>query len=212
MTFSNNQQVIRSFCTTYVVLFMLLLLTLPSVAPAAYAATVTPLEHFTYETPQLHKKDKELYLYMPVSVNNEDSLQGILRDGATIQLKLDTTVKRQRTLWFGEKLQETSFSLILKHDLLTRNFRIIGNEGEIISQHKNLRSLLQKSWKKLDIPIISLDQLHPEEQYSVDISLSLQHVELPPWLDKTLVFWSRDIVAPETLKLDYRLNDAPISR
>lgn len=178
----------------------------------AVSAFAAQMQGFVYEDPKLYQKDATVRLAMPVSVDNEDVLRGTLRDGATVELLIDIKVERKRSLWFNETINETQHSFVLKHDPLTRVFRVFDSKGEVLSEHKNIRIVLRNTLKEMDLPVISRTLLEQGEEYFVIITLRLQHVELPPWLDKTLVFWSRDLIDPETIKLDYRLEDASISR
>lgn len=170
------------------------------------------LENFVGELPTLHTEGDTLNMTLRLSVDDEDALRLLLRDGATIELGVRVRVERKRTLWANEKIEELEFSSLLKYDSLVRQYRLTGPADDRVVQDGNLRALLAKSWKDLRIPLVKADVFEPDEEYLVIVDLTLQHAELPPWLDKTLVFWSREVVAPETFKLDYRPDHAVISR
>lgn len=170
------------------------------------------LESFVGELPELHTDGDTLSMTLRLSVDDEDALRVLLRDGATIELGIKVRVERKRTIWANEKISEQEFSSLLKYDSLVRLYRLTEPSGERVLQDGNLRSLLAKSWKDMRIPLVKTEVFEEDEEYLVIVDLVLQHAELPPWLDKTLVFWSREVVAPETFKLDYRPEHAAISR
>lgn len=203
-----NRPGIRSLSSTVcLAVFILLACLFFSVAPARAA-----LESFVGELPELRAEGDVLTMTMRLSVDDEDALRVLLRDGATIELGVKVHIERRRTFFPNEEIGELEFSSLLKYDSLVRLYRLTEPIGERVVQDENLRSLLSKSWKNMSLPLAMTSVFAEDEEYLVTVDLTLQHAELPPWLDKTLVFWSREVVAPETFKLDYRPGHAAISR
>ena len=89
--------------------------------PLALAA---PLEHFVYLQPKVLEQDDFFSLFLPLSVNNEDALGDLLRDGATLELTVEIEVDRRRTLWFNQGIFSARYIYVFKHDTLTRLFRL----------------------------------------------------------------------------------------
>ncbi|MDR1125440.1 MAG: DUF4390 domain-containing protein [Deltaproteobacteria bacterium] len=176
--------------------------------PLAAAA----LEHFVGDTPEVYFKDRILFLHLRVSVDDEDGLRLLLRDGAILELALKVTVERKRTLWANENIAAREFSSLLKYDPLTRKYLLTTPGTRATVQAANLRSLLAGTWKDLDLPLLEADKFVQGEDYRVDLGLSLQYTELPPWLDRSLVFWSREVVQPEPYKMEFRFDNAALSR
>ena len=169
-------------------------------------------DNFVHGRPSLDMRGGKLVLSLPLSVDNEDSLGEMLRDGSTMELSINVTIQRKRTLWFNESIYEEIFSFLLRHDPLSREYRMSAPGAEQVSQDKSLRSLLTRTWKILKLPLADEALFRPESDYQVKIQLSLKHTALPPWLDRTLVFWNKDVVNPISLELEYRTQDAPIPR
>ena len=77
---------------------------------------------------------------------------------------------------------------------------------------KNLTRLLHASWRKLSLYVAPLRTLRAEgsgEEFVIACEVSLQHTEVPPWLEKSSIFWSSDVVPPEKRELPFRLPAGP---
>jgi hypothetical protein len=184
-----------------------LLLLLCCCPPVALA-----LQHFTGEAPELSVQEGGLGLSLRLSVDDEDELRLLLRNGASLELVINAEILRQRTFLPNESLDERNFSFLLKYDSLTRQYRMSDPLTGKILQDPNMRSLLTKTWKQLELPLTNMDIFAQDEDYLVLLKLTLQYAEIPPWLDRSLVFWSREVVEPETYKLEFNLDDAAFSR
>lgn len=189
----------------------LLLCALFSALAAPDPAGAAP-DNFVHGRTALVRSGGMLTLSLPLSVDNEDALSALLRDGASIELLVKVEIQRQRTLWFNENIFAASFSWVLRYDPLARDFRMTQPLGGQNMQDKNLRTLLGRTWKALRLPLVELASLQGGEAYTVKADFSLRHTALPPWLDRTLVFWNKDVVNPDSIELEYKVDDAPISR
>lgn len=169
-------------------------------------------DNFVHGRPVLSLSEGALTLSLPLSVDNEDALGALLRDGASIELAINVTIQRKRSVWFNEKVHETVFSSLLRHDPLSREYRMTMPGSEQILQDKSLRALLARTWKTMKLPLAPGELFAPNNNYVVKIELSLKHTALPPWLDRTLVFWNKDVVNSASIELEYRTDDAAVSR
>lgn len=169
------------------------------------AAEAAP-ENFVHGRASLRTLDGQLVLSLPLSVDNEDALGELLRDGASAQLAVKVSVQRKRGLWFNEGVYEAEFHSLLRHDPLSREYRLTMPGTEQVFKDKSLRALLARTWKELRLPLAPVALFTPDADYIVKIGLSLKHTALPPWLDRTLVFWNKDVVRPAKLDLEYRTN------
>ncbi|MDL2285656.1 DUF4390 domain-containing protein [Desulfovibrio sp. OttesenSCG-928-F07] len=167
---------------------------------------------FAYEEPVLFKRGGKLWVKLPLSVTDEAALIDLLRDRATLELQIETLVQRKRSLWFNEDLTKNNFVSVVRHDPLSREFKLTHIINAQVMSNSNLRPLLAVSWKKNELPLIELSALKPSETYIIEIDLALRHSELPSWLERTLVFWDKNIVNTEHLTLEYKLDDATVSR
>lgn len=169
-------------------------------------------DEFVHGRPELGMNGGLLTLHLPLSVDNEDALGELLRDGASLELSIKVNIHRKRSLWFNENIHEARFSSLLRHDPLSREYRMTMPGGEQIFQDKNLRALLARTWKDLNLPLAPGNLFKPKNNYIVKVELSLKHTALPPWLDRTLVFWNKDVVNSISFELEYRTENASVSR
>lgn len=179
----------------------------------AHAASAN---YFVGDEPKLRVEENRVMLSIPLSVSDEDSLRSMLQDGAVMALDIKVVMERERTLWFNEDIAEVEFTWNLRLDPLTREYSItgpaLGNGQHTAFSDRSLRRLLAATWKLLDLNLADAALFDSQEEYLFIITRSLRYAELPPWLDHALVLWSRDIVSPETIKLDVRFSDAALSR
>lgn len=203
--YANIPPVSRTYSTYFArALFGLgLALLLYAVFPAA--AWAAP-ENFVHGRASLRALDGRLVLSLPLSVDNEDALGELLCDGASAQLSVKVSIQRKRGLWFNEGVYEAEFQSLLRHDPLSREYRLTMPGTEQIFKDKSLRALLARTWKDLRLPLAPVTLFTPDSEYIVKIGLSLKHTALPPWLDRTLVLWNKDVVRPAKLDLEYRTN------
>lgn len=162
----------------------------------------------------LHTSEKQHWLFanLSVTVDDEDGLRNMLKDGAVLGLGVSIKVERVRSWWGNEEVRAEEMTSTILHDPLTRDFLVNMPGADGIKQYrdKNLTRLLHATWRNLSIPLISLDRLraeNPEGEYRIILDFSLQHKEVPPWLEKSLVFWSSNVVPTERVVLDYSLPD-----
>jgi hypothetical protein len=140
-----------------------------------------------------------LILRLALTVDNEEGLLALLKNGAVLELVISADVERERRLWRNAKAAKVVFPSILRHDPLSRDFVVFvpTPDGEKEVRDRNLSRLLQASWRRLALPMIPLEDLlreEPAESYLVLLTITLRHTEVPPWLAKSPLFWSSEVV------------------
>jgi hypothetical protein len=168
----------------------------------ALPAFALPPQRLLLEPPLAAAENGVLTLSLSLTVDHEDGLRDLLKDGAVLELAISVTVERERSWWSNAEAADVAFSSVLRHDPLSRDFLVTvpAPDGDRELRDKNLTRLLFASWRKLSLPIISLETLRRNEdadEYAIAVSIGLHHTEVPPWLEKTLVFWSADVVPAE---------------
>lgn len=169
-----------------------------------------PPQRFIVENPRTSVKKHDLFVDLSVTVDDEDGLRNMLKDGAVLALSIAISVERIRSWWGNDEILEREYASTILHDPLTRNFVVSLPDQEGTKQYpdKNLTRLLHNTWRKLSLPLISIERLRADEpgsEYRITLNFSLQHTEVPPWLEKSLVFWSSNVVPKEKLILQYSL-------
>jgi len=162
-------------------------------------AHALPPREIIMDPPAAVVEDGMIILRLALTVDNEEGLFTLLKDGAVLELGLSVLVERERTLWRNAKAVGVDFSSILQHDPLSRDFvlRVPTPDGEKEVRDRNLSRLLQASWRRLALPVASLEELRrkePAASYQVVLTVSLRHTGVPPWLERSSLFWSAEVV------------------
>lgn len=150
------------------------------------------LRSFTVET----KPDQHILVECGICVSDSHTIKVLLRDGAIINLTCRLIIERLRKVLVNETLADRSEVHQLRYDPLTRDF-IMLRPNAPARRDKKLDTLLAATWECLAFNIPLENPLLSGETYRVRLDVTLQHAEVPPWLEKALFFWSWD-VAPAT--------------
>lgn len=184
-------------------------LALLALLTASYGHAAPP-QSFVIQNVRATVKQHWLFADLSVSVDDEEGLRNMLKDGAVLALGVAISVERVRSWWSNEEIGAGEYVSTIFHDPLTRDFlvELPDAEGPKQNRDKNLTRLLHLTWRQLSIPVISIERLYidePESQYLVKLNFSLQHTEVPPWLENSLMFWSSNVVPKQTVTLEYSL-------
>lgn len=175
------------------------------VALLALPVFAVPPKYFDVRDASLATDSGAIAVRLSVSVDNVDGLYAMLKDGASVELLVNARLERQRAYWTNVTLAEMELVSTLQHNPLTREFFLLMPGAATPTLDKNLERLLAATWQKYRIsfgPTAILDG-EPGTEYRVVLTLNLQHAKPPPWLAKDFMFWSKNIVEPETLYLPF---------
>ena len=173
-------------------------------------AMALPPQKLMLAPPATSLRGGDIFLNLSLTVDNEDGLRDLLKDGAVLQLGITVTVSRKRSWWSNVELAHREYRSVIRHDPLSREFvlELPSDSEEKTLRDKNLTRLLHASWRKLSLYVAPLRALRAEgsgEEFVIAFEASLQHTEVPPWLEKSSIFWSSDVVPPEKRELPFRL-------
>ncbi len=165
-------------------------------------------QRFVVDSPRLESVDGTLYAACSVSVNDEDGLRDLLKDGAVLELRISFAVDRKRSWWTNAGMASGVFISGLRHDPLTREFMMTmpGDGRESLYKDRNLSRLLQTTWGKIRFPVAPervFQEHDAPQEYLVAFTFELRHTELPPWLEKSPGFWSADVVPQERREMGF---------
>lgn len=175
-----------------------------------FPAEALPPQHFVITPPNVSVTNNSLYLNLSLTVDSEDGLRDLLKDGAVLRLGISIELAGKRSWWVNDKIVERQYASVLRHDPLTRDFilSLPALDGDKSIRDKNLTRLLHSSWRALSLPVTPLQTIYDAQSgqdFEISLQLSLQHTEVPPWLEKSFVFWSSDVVPQEKLTLSWSL-------
>ena len=144
--------------------------------------------------------DTRLEVNLQLAVSEEANLANMLRDGAKMEMSCQVQFLRKRSFWSNKLLAENTVYSRLSYDPLLREF-IISSE-EAAAQDENFHRLLGATWGNLAVPLDNSGGLVQDEDYLVKVTVGLKHTEMPPWLTRSILFWSDEIISPTTFELD----------
>lgn len=182
---------------------IILLLLLMYSATSAFAA---PPKRFIIDALSLKNEDQALSIDLALSVDEEDGLRDLLKDGAVIELKVNLKVERRRSWWANADIAEREYVSIIRHDPLSREFYLSMPDEKNLYRDRNLSRLLMETWQNLHLPLIPLQRIEDEgldNTFIIHGEASLTHMEVPPWLAGSS-FWSSEIIPKATFSLEYR--------
>lgn len=145
-----------------------------------------------------------------VTVSDTAPIRANLRDGAALNLSLDVIVELPRLMLPAQTLAESHILYQLRFDPLTREYVLL-REAAPALRHNSLDALLNGVLGDTVIPFVPSTPLLPDDTYRAALTLSLRHAHVPPWLKRTLFFWSWDVLAPATFTLDFQCEAVPAS-
>ena len=184
----------------------LFVLALAAVLYFADPARAVPPKYFEISDAHIIIQSGEIIANLSIDVDNPTGLFEMLKDGASIELQVTTTMERVRSLWTNVTLAEAEFTSTLQHNPLTREFALYMPGESIPLLDKNLERLLAATWHKFSAVAGTTAALDGDKdsEYRVTLTLVLQHAKPPPWLIRNSIFWSKKILDPETVKLPFR--------
>lgn len=171
------------------------------------AAYGLPPKYFMVRDQRVLMRDETIAAGLNISVDNVTGLYEMLKDGASMELVVAARLERVRTLWTNVTLAEARYASPLVHNPLTREFSLLmpGESRPLLD--KNLERLLDATWSKFLVmfgPLSLLDGKEKDTEYRIVLDLALRHAKPPPWLVKSFMLWSENIVDPETVTLPFR--------
>lgn len=137
-----------------------------------------------------------------IAVSDPAPLQANLRDGAALNLQMDVLVEHPRMVLPDKTISQQRLLFQIRFDPLTREYILLQQAKPPVRQRR-LAALLDGVLGDATIPLAPPAILMPGEQYRVSITLAMRHADVPPWLERTLFFWSWDVIAPTTYTLDF---------
>lgn len=141
----------------------------------------------------LDNTDGQIAIRFGLGFTELDELRLMLKEGAQLTMECDATLSEPGTLWLDTTLTQQTISSVLSFNVLTREYTITMSNQT--TQHKNnsLVKLLGDTWEKLSLNVGQLANLERGKNYRIDLKIRAESNNIPPWLAKTLFFWSWNV-------------------
>ena len=186
---------------TSVLFFLFLFVALPcfvQAQPQTQEAAALRLGFFTVQT----LSDTKVHVDSGIVVDKLKVVRNLLRDGAVLNFTCKLTIERLRSVLSNDVLAEHSETFQIRHDPLTRDFCVL-RQGLPSQCSKKLDTIIETACGDMPFTITLLEPLVSGEKYRVRLDVTLQHAEVPPWLEKALFFWSWDVAPPTSFIQDF---------
>ena len=162
------------------------------------AAQQLELDSFVLDT-----VDDKLVLRFGVSVSDLEMLKRDLREGSAINLTSTVSLSRRSSFIPRGSLVSIEGLSTLQMDPLTREFILTEPDRKAPNRNKSLKALLDSTWSRMVLPLCRLNTLEHDREYVVALDVTLRHADVPPWLSKTLFFWSWDVAPPISYSMTF---------
>ncbi len=169
------------------ILILTLLLALPKHGLTAESAFLA-IEGFSIET-----NPGTLRVNSSLTLNNPADVRSSLRNGAQMLLTCIATLEKKRFLYNSTIVSNTQ-TFLVRHDTLTREF-IVSN-GATAMRMKKLVPLLEQIWKETSLSLPLRTPLEHNETYLLSLEFNLEYTNVPAWMEKHLLFWTRKVTPP----------------
>lgn len=180
-----------------VVFCLLIFLCVLALQPPACLAE----QNFLLKGFSLEGTDKQLEVHLRLMVSEEHNLAYMLRDGAKVEMTCHVQFLRKRTFWSNELVAENTIYTHLAYDLLLREF-VLSTEDSPPTRNESFRALMRATWEDLSIPLENPGGLEQDQDYALKATVDLKYTEMPPWLTRSILFWSEEIIPATTFELD----------
>lgn len=141
----------------------------------------------------LDNSEGQITIRYGISFTELDALRLMLKEGAQITLSCEASLSRPGTFWFGETMTQQELTSTLSYDALTREYVITLSNKPTLYKAGSLVKLLEETWENLTLGVGQLTNLERGQDYTVDLYIRAKSDSVPPWLEKTLFFWSWDV-------------------
>ena len=142
-----------------------------------------------------------LRLRSSLTLENATPVRKQLQDGAQMGLTCTLSLERVNTFRNSEVASMTHL-FMLRHDPLTRDF--VMSSGDDKLQLRYLTPLIEQIWQETPLELPLPAPLEPGE-YRLILHLTMELTDVPPWMAKTLFFWSWEVASPLTYTQTFRI-------
>jgi len=157
-------------------------------ATANAAAQQLKLEDFV-----LDNAEGQLAIRFGVGIQDKERLRVMLKEGAVVTLTCEATLSDTSGMWLNTTLARQEMVSTLSFNALAREYAIAYEGSPTVYRNANLMRLLSETWERLSLKVGQLANLERGSEYRVDLTVRMRNDNVPPWLSKTLFFWSWDM-------------------
>lgn len=122
-----------------------------------------------------------------------EEVAAILQDGATLALRCEAQLSRQRGWWLDKSLAEAERRDLLYGNAIAKEF-VVEQESRLTLRERDLKVLLRKAWGNIAMDLGPFSRLERGATYIINLTVSLKQADVPAWMRWTLFFRSWEAV------------------
>ncbi|WP_461211353.1 DUF4390 domain-containing protein [Desulfocurvus sp. DL9XJH121] len=138
-----------------------------------------------------------------VRLTGYESLVQELDAGSSVALRCKAQVHRRKDLWLDKREAVAQVSSVLSKDLLADEYVLTMPGEEAPRRSKILPALLSEAWGAMSVDLGPWKGLEPGNEYTLDLSISMDRTDVPVWLRYVLFFWSFDVYPTVSYQLEF---------
>ncbi len=147
---------------------------------------------FTLTSSNISFSNNSIQLELFFSLPDIERIEKMLISGVSINIDCFATLNENKAFLPDSEIQSYISGWQLRYQSLTHEF-LLYHENENPLRSRDLKSLLHNIFSKYTLSLNHLPELDFDGKYTIDLTLGLRHATVPPWLEKTLFFWTWDI-------------------
>jgi len=136
-----------------------------------------------------------------VEPSSPDHVRQALDAGERLALKCRATLAIKRNYLWNPKISTAKLESELRR--LRGGEYVVDLPGQGPMVGRDVGVLLRKAWNEIPLDLGPWDRLERGQTYVVSLELSLVRLDVPPWLQHGLFFWSFDAAQPVSYQLDF---------
>lgn len=171
--------------------------------PAAGQKGVRP--SFILNSLNLNETTGGMNLEAYVALRHTEPIEDGLMEGALLNLEISALLERRHSLRPNSSLSSASLLYQIRFDPVSREFVLLRPDLPPLRQRR-LSHLLENVLADM-VLFLPLEKAARPGKYRASLKLGLRQADIPPLIERTLFFWSWEVIPPTTFSLDYLHED-----
>ena len=183
---------IQKVCTVFLLCMALLLGASPAFAQGVSLRNLV-----------VDNRGGDIVVRFGVEVDDPDGLARLLQHGEVLGVRAVADISLIRSYWLNRTIAEAQSAVIFRYDAVNNRYTALTAQGQLVSEHAELATLLSKALAEMSLGLGSWKSLVKDESYRINLEIRLSRVDVPAWLKRTLFFWDFDPTPSTHYQLDF---------
>ncbi len=139
-----------------------------------------------------------------IGVDSLAEVSEALTSGMTLDLRCKTRLTRRVGLFSSTQLAAATLDSKLRYDSLTREFSLTLPGRDTPLKNTRLDDLLRDGWGALTLEMGPWRAMERGQDYTLSLDVRLHQVDIPNWVQRTLLFWTWDLAPQASYQLHFK--------